>query len=242
MSPPRDDAGAGATGTLLVRSGVEIGDSLEAMCEAGDLLTASVQGGQQLFLSRLLRVDRRNRLIVVACSELRAANHALLESGTATFSCNHRGVHFEFMAGRPHEVEFAGTAAIQLDFPSALLALHRRAYPRFALPPRVPLRCVIEWGPVSFDARVVDISRQGIGAIIYGTGIRLEPGTRLPRARIEHPQRSVMVGLEVRHARKVVLPDGRPAMRAGCRLIGARHDLEDLIRLFVTDLDSDAPG
>jgi hypothetical protein len=88
----------------------------------------------------------------------------------------------------------------------------------------------------------VDISRKGIGTIVYDTGIRLEAGTRLPRVRIEHPGRAVMVSLEVRHARKVTLPDGRPAMRAGCRLIGAHHDLVDLIRLFVTDLEAGSAG
>jgi c-di-GMP-binding flagellar brake protein YcgR len=237
VSFPPESPDPGSTGTL-VRSRAEIGTSLEAMRAAGNPVTASLERGEHLFLSRLLRVDPRNQAIVVACSELRSANHALLSSATATFSCNHRGVHYEFVAANPNEVEFEGAPAIQLSFPTALLALHRRAQPRFMVPPRVPLRCVVEWGPVSFDARVVDISRQGIGAIVYDPGIRLEPGTRLPRARIEHPARSIMVALEVRHARKVTLPGGKPALRAGCRLIGAQHDLEDLIRLFVTDLDA----
>jgi flagellar brake protein len=222
---------------MLVRSRAEIGVSLEAMREAGNPVTASLERGEHLFLSRLLRVDPQNQAIVLACSELRSANHALLSCATATFSCNHRGVHYEFVAANPNEVEFQGATAIQLSFPTALIALHRRAQPRFIVPPRVPLRCVIEWGPVAFDARVVDVSREGIGAIVYAPDIRLEPGTRLARARIEHPLRSVMVSLEVRHARKVTLPDGRPAIRAGCRLIGARHDLDELIGLFVTDLD-----
>jgi hypothetical protein len=73
--------------------------------------------------------------------------------------------------------------------------------------------------------------------MIYDAGIALTPGTRLRRVRIEHPKRTVLVGLEVRHVRRVLLRNGRPAMRAGCRFIGARHDIEDLIRLFVTDLD-----
>lgn len=232
---PADAPGSASTGTL-VRSRTEIGKSLEEMRAAREPVTASLEGGAHLFLSRLLRVDPRDQAIVLACSELRSANHALLACPSVTFSCNHRGVHYEFMASHPNEVEFEGAPAIQLAFPAALLALHRRAYPRFVPPSSVPLRCIIEWGPVSFEARVVDISRAGIGAIVHDTGIHLEPGTRLPRARIEHPERSVMVGLEVRHSRQVTLPDGRPAIRAGCRLIGARHDLDELIRLFVTDL------
>ena len=234
MTVPADAPGESATGTL-VRSRTEIGKSLEEMRAAQEPITSSL--GEHLFLSRLLRVDPQNQLIVIACSELRSANHALLGCASATFSCNHGGVHYEFMASHPNEVEFGGEPAIQLAFPAALVSLHRRAQPRFILPPRVPLRCVVDWGPMSFEARVVDISRQGIGAIVYDPGIHLAPGTRLPRARIEHPQRSILVSLEVRHARKITSPDGRPAVRAGCRLIGARHDLDDLIALFITDLE-----
>jgi len=203
----------------------------------GEPITASLDDGRHLFLSRLLRVDVQNQAIVFACSELRSANHALLACASVTFSCNHRGVHYEFVAAHPNEIDLGGAPAIQLSFPTALMALHRRAQVRYLLPPRVPLRCVIDWSPMSFEARVVDISREGIGAILYDPGVRLEVGTRLSRARIEHPERSVLVGLEVRHARRITLPDARPAVRAGCRLIGARHDLDDLISLFVTDLE-----
>jgi c-di-GMP-binding flagellar brake protein YcgR len=219
-----------------VRSGAEIGESLEAMRADGDILTASVQDGQLLFLSRLLRVAARERAIVVACSELRQANHALLASASAVFSCNHQGGHFEFVAGQPHEIEFAGGTAIQLSFPTSLIVQQRRAHLRLPVPTRVPLKCIVEWGALRFDAKIVDISRKGVGTLLYATGVQIEPGTRLPRVRIEHPLRSVMVGLEVRHARQVILPDGRVAMRAGCRLIGAHHDLDELIQLFNTEL------
>lgn len=228
---------AGLTGTLLVRSGIEIHATLEAMCADGDAITASLEDEDLLFLSRLLLVDTARRSIVIACSNSKPANHALLSGAAISLSCNHRGMRFEFVAGEPREAEFRGKPAIRLGFPTALLALQRREHPRFKVPPRVPLKCVAEWGPLSFDARVVDISRKGIGTIIYDAGIVLAPGTRLRRARIEHPKRTVLVGLVVRHAKKIVLRDGRPAMRAGCRFIGARHDIDDLIRLFVTKLD-----
>jgi c-di-GMP-binding flagellar brake protein YcgR len=234
---PADEHPAGRTGALLVRSGAEIGESLEAMRADGDLLTASVQEGQFLFLSRLLRVAEAERAIVVACSELRQANHALLASASAVFSCNRQGSHFEFVAGQPHEIEFAGATAIQLSFPTSLIVQQRRAHPRLMVPTRVPLKCVVEWGALRFDASIVDISRKGVGTLLYETGIQIEPGTRLPRVRIEHPRRAVMVGLEVRHAKRISLPDGRQAMHAGCRLIGAHHDLDDLIQLFMTELE-----
>ena len=227
------------TTRLLVRSGIEIGHTLEAMLADGDAVTAEVQQGERLFLSRLLHVDALEGSFVVACTASKDANLALLTSASTTFTCNHRGAHYGFIATAPRETDHQGSAAIRFAFPIALFAHQRRAQPRIQTPPVVPLRCEIDWGPLSFDAQVVDVSLDGIGTIIYGTDIHLQTGTRLNGARIVHPERSpVVVDLEVRYSCRVVGRDGTPAMRSGCRFLGTPDDLNDLIRLFVTDLDA----
>ena len=230
---------ATTTTRLLVRSGIEIGHTLEAMLADGDAVTAEVQQGERLFLSRLLRVEAFEGWFVVACSATKETNLALLLSSSVTLTCNHRGVHYNFIATAPRETDHEGLAAIRFTLPLALFAHQRRAQPRIQMPPSVPLRCEIEWGPVSFDAQVVDVSLDGIGTITYDTDIHLQAGTRLERVRIIHPQRGpVVVDLEVRYSCPAVERDGTPAMRSGCRFLGAPEDLNDLIRLFVTDLDA----
>lgn len=211
---------------------------LAAMREHGDLVTASVGGRHEiLFLSRLLHVDRTQRLILLACSDHKPANAALLEERHATFRCNHGATHYEFTAGNAREAEHAGEPAIALDFPDALVALQRRANARQSVPPRVPLRCEIRLGVLSFEAHIVDISLEGIGALIFDAGVHLEAGTLLQAVRILHPQRApVVVDLELRYLRPLLLRDGARAVRAGCRILGSRQDVEDLMRLFVTEL------
>ena len=227
------------TTRLLVRSGIEIGHTLEAMLADGDPVTAEVQAGERLFLSRLLRVESFEGWFVVACSATKETNLALLSAPSATLTCNHRGVHYNFIATAPREIEHEGSAAIRFAFPLALFAHQRRAQPRIQAPARIPLRCEIAWGPLSFDAQVVDVSLEGIGTIVYDTDIHLDAGTRLERVRIVHPERSpVVVDLEVRYSCPALQRDGTPAMRSGCRFLGASEDLNDLIRLFVTDLDA----
>lgn len=227
------------TSRLLVRSGIEIGHTLEAMLADGDAVTAEVRQGEQLFLSRLLRVDAQEGSLVVACTASKEANLALLTSAATTFTCNHRGAHYGFVATAPRETDHEGSAGIRFNFPVALYAHQRRAQARIQMPPIVPLRCEVDWGPLSFDAQVVDVSLDGIGTITYDAGIHLPTGTRLTGVRIVHPDRSpVIVDLEVRYSCRVVARDGRPALRSGCRFLGAPEDLDDLIRLFVTNLDA----
>jgi c-di-GMP-binding flagellar brake protein YcgR len=211
--------------------------ALDAMREDGDAVAASLESGEALFLSRLLEVEPRQGTLVLACSDHKHANSALLAVRRVRLRCNHRGAHYEFSADEPRETEFQGQAALRLQLPDALVAFQRRAHARFAVPPRVPLRCEISLGALSFDADVVDVSLGGIGALVYDDRIRLDPGTRIERARIRHPLRApVVADLEIRHVSRVLLPDGRAANRAGCRILAAAADLEDLIRLFVTQL------
>ena len=213
--------------------------ALRAICAAAETLSASLPPDDTLFLSRLLHVDPEAGSIVVAWSTTKEANLAILATRRVTFSCNHEGAQYEFLATEPNESDHGGQPGIRFAFPGALLVLHRRAHKRYAVPPQVPLSCEISLGPIAFDAKVVDISLKGIGAIVYDAGIQLEPGMLLRRTRIIQPRgRPVVVDLEVRHISRITLPEGRAAHRAGCRFIGAASEIEGLIRFFVTDLDS----
>jgi len=224
-----------ATGRLLVRSSLEMRSALRTMQHSAAPVTASLESGNVLFLSRLLLVDEAGGSVLLACSEFKHANSALLASRSATFSCNHGGVHYEFSAGEPREVQHQGQPAIALSFPSALMVIQRRSDARFVVPPSVPLSCKVSLGPVSFDARIVDISAGGLGALVYDAKIALEPGMHLRRTRIRHPERSpVLAELEVRYVTRITLPGGLPAHRAGCKFVAGSRDLEDLVRLFVT--------
>jgi c-di-GMP-binding flagellar brake protein YcgR len=231
------------TGRLLIRSSIEIERILGEVRDRGWLLAAYPHGGEVLFLSRLLHTDPESKTIIVACSDLRNNNEALLACHSVMFRCNHDGALLEFVASNPDAIAYEGGPAIHLNYPVAVVLLQRRELPRYVLPPGVPLRCEIDWGPISFDAEVVDISREGVGAIVYDLYIRIDPGTVFKRARIIHPQRRpAIVDVEVRYVKKVLLPDGKPANRAGCRFVGGRQDLDDLIRLFITELEAPAPG
>ena len=62
-------------------------------------------------------------------------------------------------------------------------------------------------------------------------------GTRLERARIRHAQAEpFLVDLEVRHVTRQALPNGKLVSRVGCRVVGTRETLEQLVRLFIIDL------
>ena len=243
MADERDADGlagrADETGQLLVRSGIEIGRTLQAMQSAGDTLSAELASEEHLFITRLLQIDAQNGTMSIGWSESKEANALILEMQSVAFRANHEGLHFRFIADHPREASFGSRSVIQLSLPRAMLAVQRRALPRYTVPPAIPLRCEIILGPMSFDALVVDVSLGGIGAIVYDPSIRLDPGMTIPRAKILLPPHApVLAALEVRHIQTVTDADGTVIKRAGCRFIAPSAGIEALVRLFVAAVEA----
>lgn len=230
------------TGQLLVRSGIEIRNTLEAMRASGDALSADLESEEHLFVSRLLEVDARNRTMTIGWSESKEANALIVQRSSITFNANHQGLHFRFVADGPRQTDFGNRPAVQLGLPRAMFAMQRRALPRYIVPPTVPLKCEISLGPMSFDALVVDLSLGGIGAILYDPSIRLDVGMTIPRARIVLPAHApVLAALEVRNIRTLTRADGTLVKRAGCRFIAPGSGIEALVSLFLAAVEA-APG
>lgn len=223
---------------MLLRSGLEIERILKAMLEDHDTLISSPRDDEVLFISRLTVVAPPEH-IEVACADHKLANSALLEAQKPHFHCSHRGLYYAFAAARPREVQQGGALVIRLEFPREVLAQQRRSETRLRLPVKTAaLRCDIPLGPLTFEADIIDFSRSGVGMLSYDPGIRLQAGMRLEKVRIVNPGHApVLVDVEIRHVAKVMLPDGRVAHRAGCRIHAPQQVMQDLARAFMIKLE-----
>ena len=222
---------------MLLRSGLEIERILKEMLEDRATLIASPRDDEVLFISQLLAVSPPEH-IELACADYKLANSALLDAKKPHFHCSHRGLYYAFAAANAREVQKDGALVIRLDLPRELLAQQRRSEARLRLPPQAVLRCEVQLGALSFEAEVTDFSRSGMGMLGYDAGIHLQPGMRLDKVRIVNPGHApALVDIEIRHVAKVLLPDGRPAHRAGCRFHAAQQVMEDLARAFMIKLE-----
>lgn len=239
MNSPDITSRLAHTGQLLVRSGIEIDRILSAMAEDGATVSASVPPTKVLFLSRLVLVEPVKQFMLISYSDHKPANAALLAAKSVTFRCNHRGAQFAFSCNGPRQTMHERQPAIQLGMPTTLLALlHRRGLQRVQVPKEAKVECELRMGVLAFDARLVDVSLDGMGFLLAEDEMPLCAGTRLDGARIRYPDREPLtVDIEVRHVTRIALPDGRRATRIGCRILAAPAQLEDLIRLFIIDLE-----
>jgi len=176
--------------------------------------------------------------MLLAYSDHKAANAAALEARALVLRCNHRGAQFAFSGDKPRHAAYAGQPCIQCGLPTAVLGMQqRRGLGRIQVPAQAMVRCDLRMGLQVFASRLVDVSLDGIGALITDPTIPLCAGTRLEHARIRHAQAEpFLVDLEVRHVTRITLANGKRVSRVGCQVLGSRMVLEDLIRLFIIDL------
>jgi hypothetical protein len=216
----------------MSRSVTEIARVLEKVKNEGALLAAYFP--TLTFEAPLLLIDTRAGRIVLDRSPDKEANKTLLARPRCAFHCQMAGWHVEFIAAEPRAVVIQRKEVIQCRFPELLASNQRRDDQRILLKP--PLRVVADAdGVMPFDGLILDVGRSGVGFLVYASSITLEPGTVLHGCRIELPGGSGCVtDLEVRYSQPVTLPNGRRAMRSGCRILNASAELVALIKRLAT--------
>ena len=204
---------------IMSRNAAEIGRVLAKAKKEGVLVHSFFPSFT--FQAPLLHVDPKAGRIVLARSAVEAANAAVLARPRCTFHCEMGGWHVELVAVQPRAVVFRGHNLIQCRFPELLASNPRRAHDRVRLRSPLPLRVHADAaGIMPFEALIVDLGYGGVGFLAYASSITLEPGTVLRGCRIELPDGTqVTVDLEVRYSRPASLPDGRQALRSGCRFV-----------------------
>lgn len=223
-----------STTGVISRSAEEIARLLAMLAARGEPVCSNLAEGGLRFESRLRFVDPGHSFILLDPGANEAANEALLARPRASFHASAGGWNIEFAAAAPQRARHEGRDAIRLRFPEILVSQQRRAHERASVRPQVPLHFVADAGGViSFDGDMVDISAGGIGFLQYAPDITLEPGTILKGCRIEPPgQAPVELDLEVRYSSLVTLPDGKRALRSGCRFVNPSAEVKALLAAY----------
>jgi flagellar brake protein len=204
---------------LMSRSPAEIARVLEKAKAEGVPVTAFFP--KFTFQAPLVHVDTKAGRLLLGRSADEAANAAVLARARCTFHCELAGWHVEFVAAEPRAVLYKGRELIQCRFPELLASNPRRSHERVRLKPPLPLRVHADAeGIMPFEAMILDLGFGGVGFLAYASSITLEPGTVLRGCRIVLPGgKECVTDLEVRYSQAITLPNGRRAMRSGCRFL-----------------------
>lgn len=219
------------TGQVLVRGRKEIARRLLTVRDRGGCFTAALGPDGQQRRFRLLHADCEGGLLLFSQESSGAADHANAGDAYMTLSCGCASGRAEFVIAGTEPVEFPDGHAIRTAFPDVLLLYQDRALARVPVPAAAD--AWLEWefgtGHVTFRARLLDVGRDGAGALLLEPGLCFDPGVRLKARIVRKGQRPVAVDLEVRFSAPVLLGDSRRAVRAGFRFLEMPRGLESLL-------------
>lgn len=226
------------TGQLLVRSGIEIDRLLHSMVDERTAIQAALKDG--IFLSRVVSANADEHEVMLAYSDHKPANAAVLALPAVTLKCNHRGAQIAFSCTKPRHAMHSGQPAIRMTTPAIMLAQEtRRAMSRpKQVPAEADVQCELRMGLQAFGAKLIDVGLDGAAYMLCDPAIPVCAGTRLPGARIRASNSDpLVVDVDVTKVDHAKLADGKRATRIGCRIAAERQSIEKLIRLFIIDLE-----
>lgn len=219
-------------------SRTEVARILQLLANESIPVSAKI-GAHHTFISHIREVDAVTGHFAVAYGANKAINALLFTQQEVEFSAGHRQGHLIFCATHPADTLLDGKPAIQFTLPQTISFYHRREHPRITIPEDRSLRCIAdEGGIISFEARITDVSRDGMGGLLYAGDIELQPGMVLKGSRIVLPEGSapVIADLEVRHITTLPLASGHALHRAGVRFLQRPPGFEELIERFRQDI------
>lgn len=238
MSAPANTHKKTPPQNVLYRSRIEICHILQKLAKAQGSISADIKNGGT-FISHILLVDSRAGHFVISYCANKFFNSKLLTLPSLKFTASYQDAHLVFEARNPTETQFEDDYAIQFALPKVLILYHRRDSPRLPVPTKISLRCIADAeGFAPFESYITDISHDGFGSMIYSRDIKLEAGTALKSCRIITPaSHAIIADLELRHIKKLTLPDGKLVNHASLRFIQRPDEIAELINFYIQDLD-----
>ncbi len=222
----------------LYRSRIEICRILQILTRENCPIFAEVKE-DQLFITRILRVDEHAGYLAIEYGAGKSINSALFNQPSLKFRASYLGAHLIFKVAYPLEILLEGKPAIRFMLPRSLIFSQRREHSRVVIPPHISLSYTAkDANGKLFDAKIFDISMDGMGGMICDENITLQIGTVLKGSRITYPGGiPITVDLVVRNTKIIARTDGTLYTRTGVRFMQSREEIQALINLFVYDLD-----
>jgi flagellar brake protein len=206
------------------------------------LVAAYLESAEDFMLTSILAVHAERDEVLVACGTGSELNARALGERRMTCIAAQDGIKVRFLLDDIDRVLFQAAEAFRASIPARLQRVQRRDYFRVAIPPSMPLKCVIPLAPrgdgASAELIVMDLSAGGMGVMDHHHLLDLEPGNIYRRCRLELPGiGGFMFDMQVKTTFEVMLPDGMSCKRSGCEFLDLPPLVESAIQRFILQIE-----
>jgi c-di-GMP-binding flagellar brake protein YcgR len=229
-----------------IKSKREMLSILQSIADQGSHVALFYGGGQSFILTNLLGVNEHG--IWLDVGPFPPENKLLLLSDKITFVSVHQNVKIQFVANDIENDLFENNEAFYMELPDYLLRIQRREFFRTSIPSSTPIKCIIPIQPENPDDPVimravplVDISGGGVGLLCGEHEATLLPKKVFPNCQISIPEVGILtVTIEARNGINFTTLNKVVHKRVGCRFIDMDNQMNILLQLYITRLQSES--
>jgi c-di-GMP-binding flagellar brake protein YcgR len=224
-----------------IASRLEISQILRAIMRNAGLITASVDGGGDFFLTSIVRVDNEAGYLMLECERHGEYVERVLGKQHLLCSTTLDKIKIQFVCEGIELAVCDGRDAFKARLPQELLRLQRREYFRMATPIAKPVKCTLSLPDsdvrASVELSLIDISCGGLAALTpqeifvpelgacYDCVLHL-PGTAALRTQVQ-----------ARNAYMMKLPSGKITQRSGFAFVNLRESMLSTIQRYIMGLE-----
>lgn len=221
-----------------VESPLEIEYVLRGMMDRKVLVSGGHKGSGS-FLTIVLGIDSRERAFYLECPLDNAADAAIQSEEGLPFIARYEGIEVRFTARQGKRVQYDGSAAYRLEFPSDFLRIQRREYYRIDVPRLTPSTCRI---PVSeqlvIDCVMVDISVGGLGLEYASEEALVSLGQTIHGCRLQIPEvGEFLLSFKIKNQTQHVKRSGERFWQIGCEYVDLPSAIERELQRYIFKLE-----
>jgi c-di-GMP-binding flagellar brake protein YcgR len=224
-----------------IASRLEISQILRAIMRNAGLITASVGGGGDFFLTSIVKVDDEAGYLMLECE--RQGKHVGRVLGKQHLLCSTSldKIKIQFVCEGIEVAQCDGRDAFKAPLPDELLRLQRREYFRMSTPIANPVKCTLSLPHnetrATVELSLIDISCGGMAVMTphelftpelgatYDCVLHL-PGTTALRTRVQ-----------ARNAYMMTLANGKITQRSGFAFVNLRESMLSVIQRYIMGLE-----
>lgn len=203
-------------------------------------VNAIFNGGSDVLLTAVLFVAANEDAVFLDINANRTTNERLLAARSAQFISSDAGATVKWSVDAVSLSDYDGAPAFRIRLPQSLRRIQRRSAYRITTPRARPVMCrLFLTGGVLLDLPLVDISAEGLGAVLPGeSDDRFLPGSRFAGCALDIPDiGKVSFDLLLQSRWNVELTNGQVSPRAGFAFVDMRPATQSMIQRYVNRLE-----
>ena len=191
---------------------------LQGIVEEGGFVALSLQNSEGSFLSRLLKVDSKNKRVLLDAAQDEAVNNLFIASNNIMAEASLNKVRILFNISNLSSCHDDGFPALCFSIPENMIRLQRREFFRVNTPVVQTAECIIPIFSEPYVLKLADISCGGIAILDEMKYLSTKLGHEYTNCQIDLGDTgNILTTLQIRNFLDLTLPNGRIKRRFGCQ-------------------------